>query len=156
LLDDESVRLFKRGGAFLVPTLSTVNGYLERLAADPNAYSPDVLAKVRYRISITGKNIEKAYPAGVKIAYGTDAGVSKHGRNADEFELLVKHGMPSAQAVKAATVNAADLLGLAVEIGTIEAGKRADIIAVGADPLADVRALKQVSFVMKDGRVIKP
>jgi imidazolonepropionase-like amidohydrolase len=156
LLDDESVRLFKRGGAFLVPTLSTVNGYLERLAADPNAYSPDVLAKVRYRISITGKNIEKAYPAGVKIAYGTDAGVSKHGRNADEFELLVKHGMPPAQAVKAATVNAADLLGLAGEIGSIEAGKRADIIAVGADPLADVRALKQVSFVMKDGRVIKP
>lgn len=156
LLDDESVRLFKRGGAFLVPTLSTVNGYLERLAADPNAYSPDVLAKVRYRISITGKNIEKAYPAGVKIAYGTDAGVSKHGRNADEFELLVKHGMPPAQALKAATVNAADLLGLASEIGSIEPGKRADIIAVPADPLADVRALKQVSFVMKDGRVIKP
>jgi imidazolonepropionase-like amidohydrolase len=156
LMDDESVRLFKRGGAYLVPTLSTVNGYLERLAADPNAYSPEVLPKVRYRISITGKNVEKAYPGGVKIAYGTDAGVSKHGRNADEFELLVKHGMPPAQAIKAATVNAADLLGLAGEIGSIEAGKLADIIAVGGDPLQDVRALKQVLFVMKDGRVIKP
>ena len=155
LLDDESIRLFKRGGAYLVPTLSTVNGYLERLAADPNAYSPEVLPKVRYRISITGKNVEKAYPAGVKIAFGTDAGVSKHGRNADEFELLVKHGMPPAEAIKAATVNAAGLLGLASEIGSIETGKRADIIAVPADPLSDVRVLKQVSFVMKDGRVIK-
>jgi imidazolonepropionase-like amidohydrolase len=156
LMDDESVRLFKRTGAYLVPTLSTVNGYLERLAADPNAYSPEVLPKIRYRISITGKNVEKAYPAGVKIAYGTDAGVSKHGRNADEFELMVKHGMPPAQAIKAATVNAADLLGLGAEVGTIEAGKRADIIAVTGDPIADVRVLKQVGFVMKDGRVVKP
>ena len=155
LMDDESVRLFRRSGAYLVPTLSTVNGYLERLAADPNAYPPDVLAKVRYRISITGRNVEKAYPAGVKIAYGTDAGVSKHGRNADEFELLVKHGMPPAEAIKTATVNAAELLGLAQEIGTIEPGKRADIIAVAGDPLADVRVLKQVGFVMKDGRVVK-
>jgi imidazolonepropionase-like amidohydrolase len=156
LMDDESVRLFKRTGAYLVPTLSTVNGYLERLAADPNAYSPEVLPKIRYRISITGKNVEKAYPAGVKIAYGTDAGVSKHGRNADEFELMVKHGMPPAQAIKAATVNAADLLGLGAEVGTIEAGKRADIIAVTGDPIVDVRVLKQVGFVMKDGRVVKP
>ena len=77
LLDDESVRLFRQSGAYLVPTLSTVNGYLERLAADPNAYPPEVLTKVRYRISITGNNVRKAYPAGVKIAFGTDAGVSE-------------------------------------------------------------------------------
>jgi imidazolonepropionase-like amidohydrolase len=155
MLDDESVRLFKRGGAYLVPTLSTVNGYLERLAADPNAYSADVLPKIRWRIGITGKNVEKAHPAGVKIAYGTDAGVSKHGRNADEFELLVKHGMTPAAAIQAATVNAADLLGLGQEIGTIEAGKRADLIAVGGDPLQDVTVLKRVGFVMKDGLVAK-
>ena len=155
MIDDESIRLFKKSGAYLVPTLSTVNGYLERLAANPNAYSPEVLPKIKWRISITGQNVRKAYPAGVKIAYGTDAGVSKHGRNADEFELLVKHGMPAAEAIKAATVNAADLLGLSGEIGTLEPGKRADIIAVSGDPLADVTVLKRVGFVMKDGRVIK-
>jgi imidazolonepropionase-like amidohydrolase len=155
LLDDESIRLFKRSGAYLVPTLSTVNGYLERLAANPNAYSPEVLPKIRYRISITGRNVAKAYPAGVKIAFGTDAGVSKHGRNADEFELMVKHGMAPTEAIKAATVNAAQLLGLGDEIGSIDPGKRADIIAVAGDPLNDVTVLKTVGFVMKDGRVVK-
>jgi imidazolonepropionase-like amidohydrolase len=155
LLDDESVRLFKRSGAYLVPTLSTVNGYVERLAADPNAYSADVLPKIRWRISITGKNVDKAWPAGVKIAFGTDAGVSKHGRNADEFELLVSHGMPPAAAIQAATVNAADLLGLSSEIGSIEPGKSADLIAVQGDPLADVTVLKRVPFVMARGKVVK-
>ena len=156
VLDDESIRLFKKTGAYLVPTLSTVNGYLERLAANPNAYPPEVLTKVRWRISITGQNVQKAYPSGVRIAFGTDAGISKHGRNADEFEAMVKYGMPPAEALKAATVNAADLLGLAADIGTLEPGKRADIIAVGGDPLSDVTVLKQVRFVMKDGRVIRP
>jgi imidazolonepropionase-like amidohydrolase len=155
LLDDESIRLFKKNGAYLVPTLSTVNGYLERLAKDPNAYPPDVLKKVRYRISITGKNVEKAYPAGVGIAYGTDAGVSKHGRNADEFELLVKHGMTPAAAIEAATVNASRLLGVDREVGTLEAGKAADLIAVEGDPTVDVTRLKQVGFVMKGGVVAK-
>ena len=79
-----------------------------------------------------------------------------HGRNADECELLVRHGMPPAEAIKAATVNAADLLGLAAEIGTIEPGKRADLIAVAGDPLRDVTVLKNVGFVMKDGRVVRP
>jgi imidazolonepropionase-like amidohydrolase len=155
MLDDESIRLFKRSGAYLVPTLSTVNGYLERLAADPNAYSAEVLPKIKWRISITGQNVAKAYPAGVRIAFGTDAGVSKHGRNADEFELMVKHGMPPAAAIQAATVNAADLLGLASEVGSIEPGKSADLIAVQGDPLEDVTVLKRVPFVMARGRVVK-
>ena len=155
LLDGESVRLFKKTGAYLVPTLSTVNGYLERLAANPNAYAPEVLPKIRYRISITGQNVRKAFPAGVKIAFGTDAGVSKHGRNADEFELMVKYGMTPVEAIKAATVNAADLLGLASEIGTVEPGKSADIIAVAGDPLTDVTVLKHVDFVMARGEVVK-
>jgi imidazolonepropionase-like amidohydrolase len=90
-------------------------------------------------------------PRGVKIAFGTDAGVSKHGRNADEFELMVRHGMTPAAALHAATVNAADLLGLLADVGTIEPGKRADLIAVDGDPLTDVTALKHVPFVMKDG-----
>lgn len=155
LLDDESIRLYKKTGAYLVPTLSTVNGYLERLAKDPNAYPPDVLKKVRYRISITGKNVEKAYPAGVKIAFGTDAGVSKHGRNADEFALMVKHGMSPIAAIEAATVNASRLLGVDGEVGTLEVGKAADLIAVDADPTADVTHLKQVRFVMKGGTIFK-
>jgi imidazolonepropionase-like amidohydrolase len=155
LLDKESIALFKKSGAYYVPTLSTVNGYLERIAADPNAYPPAVRAKIDWRISITGEALRKAVPAGVKIAFGTDAGVSKHGRNADEFELLVKHGMTPAAAIQAATVNAADLLGLSAEIGSLETGKAADIIAVTGDPLSDVTTLKRVGFVMKGGKVYK-
>lgn len=155
LIDDESIALFKKTGAYYVPTLSTVNGYLERIAKDPNAYPPEVRAKIDWRIGITGKALEKAVPAGVKVAFGTDAGVSKHGRNADEFELLVKHGMTPMQAIQAATVNAADLLGLAKEVGSIEPGKSADIIAVSGDPLSDVKVLKSVGFVMRAGVVHK-
>lgn len=155
MMTDESVKLFKAAGAYYVPTLSTVNGYLERLAANPNAYPPDVLAKVQWRIGVTGKSLAKAYPAGVKIAFGTDAGVSKHGRNADEFELMVKHGMPASAAIQAATMNAATLLGVEKEVGSLEPGKAADVIAVAGDPIADIATLKSVRFVMKDGRVFK-
>ncbi len=155
MISDETIRLFKKAGAYYVPTLSTVNGYLERLKANPNAYPPDVLAKVKWRIGVTGKSLEKAFPAGVKIAFGTDAGVSKHGRNADEFELMVQHGMTPAAAIVAATVNAADLLGVSQEVGTLEPGKAADIIAVSGDPLRDVTTLKSVRFVMKGGVVAK-
>jgi len=155
MLTDESIKLFKAAGAYYVPTLSTVNGYLERLAANPNAYPPDVLAKVQWRIGVTGKSLAKAYPAGVKIAFGTDAGVSKHGRNADEFELMVKHGMPASAAIQAATMNAATLLGVEKEVGSLEPGKAADVIAVADDPITDITTLKSVRFVMKDGRVFK-
>jgi imidazolonepropionase-like amidohydrolase len=154
VMDDEIIKLMKAHGTYYVPTLSTVNGYLERLAKDPNAYAPDVKKQIDWRIGITGQSLQKAYPAGVKIAFGTDAGVSKHGRNADEFELMVKNGMPPVEAIKAATVNAADLLGLASEVGTIEPGKSADIIAVAGDPLSDVTVLKKVDFIMARGDVI--
>lgn len=154
MLDDAGIALLRQTGAYYVPTLSTVNGYIERLAANRDAYPPEVRAKIEWRIGITGKGLEKAVPAGVRVAFGTDAGVSKHGRNADEFELLVKHGMTPMAAIEAATVNAADLLGLADQIGSIEPGKSADIIAVAGDPLADVRALKQVGFVMRAGNVV--
>jgi imidazolonepropionase-like amidohydrolase len=155
LIDEEDVKLFLKTGAYYVPTLSTVNGYKERLAADPNAYSPAVRAKIEWRIGITGKALEMAYPRGVKIAFGTDAGVSKHGRNADEFVLMVEHGMTPVAAIKAATVNAADLLGLTKDVGTLEPGKSADLIAVAGDPLADVATLRDVRFVMKEGAVYK-
>ncbi|RIX32703.1 amidohydrolase family protein [Sphingomonas edaphi] len=155
VMDEEIIRLMKAKGTYYVPTLSTVNGYLERLAKDPNAYAPDVKKQIDWRIGITGQSLAKAYPAGVKIAFGTDAGVSKHGRNADEFELMVKYGMPPAEAIKAATVNAADLLGLSREIGTIEPGKSADIIAVAGNPVQDVKLLKSVDFVMARGEIVK-
>jgi imidazolonepropionase-like amidohydrolase len=155
LLDEEGIALFLITGAYYVPTLSTVNGYRERLARNPDAYTPEVKAKIEWRIAVTGQSLQKAHRRGVKIAFGTDAGVSKHGRNADEFLLMVEHGMAPAEAIKAATVNAADLLGLSAEIGTLEPGKRADLIAVEGDPLADVSALQRVGFVMKEGTVYK-
>jgi imidazolonepropionase-like amidohydrolase len=155
IFDDETLRLFRQSGAYYVPTLSTVNGYLERLAADPNAYPPEVMPKIQWRISITGQSLRRAVPAGVRIAFGTDAGVSKHGRNADEFALMVANGMTPMTAIEAATVNAADLLGLSAEIGTLPSGKRADIIAVDGDPLTDVSVLTSMDFVMRDGRVYR-
>ncbi|MBZ2205717.1 metal-dependent hydrolase family protein [Massilia soli] len=155
LLDDEGVKLFLKSGAYYVPTLSTINGYKERIANNPDAYPPAVRAKIDWRIGITGKALRQAHARGIKIAFGTDAGVSKHGRNADEFELMVQFGMKPAEAIKAATVNAADLLGIGAVAGSLEAGKSADLIAVGGDPLADVSVLKRVAFVMKAGEVVK-
>ena len=155
LMDRDSIALFKQHGAYYVPTLSTVNGYKARLAANPAAYTGEVLKKIRWRIDITGKSLRAAHAAGVKIAFGTDAGVSKHGRNADEFELMVEHGMSPAEAIHAATVNGADLLGLANEIGRLAPGYAADLIAVDGDPLADVTALEDVDWVMKGGAVVE-
>jgi imidazolonepropionase-like amidohydrolase len=153
LIDDESLRLFRQSNAYYVPTLSTVNGYIERLRANPNAYTGEVRQKIEWRIGITGQALRRAVPAGVRIAFGTDAGVSMHGRNADEFVLMVQHGMTPMTAIQAATVNAADLLGITADAGTIEAGKVADIVAVRGDPLADVGVLRQINFVMARGRV---
>ncbi|WP_432768668.1 MAG: amidohydrolase family protein [Sphingopyxis sp.] len=154
ILDEPTIAAWAKSKTYYIPTLSTVNGYKERLAANPGAYAPDVLAKIQWRISITGKSLETLVPRGVRIAFGTDAGVSKHGRNGDEFELMVQHGMTPVAALKAATVNAADLLGLSSEIGTIAPGKSADIIAVASDPIADVTVLKKVDFVMTRGEVV--
>lgn len=156
LMEDDSIALFKKHGAWYVPTLSTVNGYKARIAANPDAYTPEVRAKIDWRIAITGKSLRRAHAAGVKIAFGTDAGVSKHGRNADEFVLMVEHGMSAAEAIRAATTNAAELLGLSDLIGSLEPGKQADLIAVDGDPLADVRALGRIAFVMRGGREIAP
>lgn len=153
LLDDESLRLFRQSRAYYVPTLSTVNGYIERLRANPNAYTGEVRQKIEWRIRVTGQSLRRAVAAGVRIAFGTDAGVSLHGRNADEFPLMVQHGRTPMAAIQAATVNAADLLGLSTEVGTIEPGKAADIVAVRGDPLTDVGVLRTMSFVMVRGRV---
>lgn len=154
LMDQAGLKLFVDSGAYYVPTLSTINGYIERLRDNPNAYSPAVKRKIEWRIGITGKALQLAHKAGVKIAFGTDAGVSLHGRNADEFELMVKFGMTPKQALMAATVNAADLLGLTDEIGSLEPGKSADLIALPGDPFVELGVLKRVRAVIRAGQAL--
>ena len=154
ILSDELVRTWGRSDTYYVPTLSTVNAYHRRVAAGLENEAPSVAEKIQWRIEITGKSLQALVPAGVKIAFGTDAGVSRHGENADEFRLMVANGMTPRSALVAATLNAADLLGLSDEIGTIAPGKSADIIAVAGDPYADVEVLKHVRFVMARGEEV--
>ncbi len=155
MLDEATVKLFLKSNAYYVPTLSTVIGYRERLAKDPKAYPPEVLKKIQWRLGVTGKSLKMAHARGVKIAFGTDAGVSKHGDNAKEFPMMVEYGMTAAEAIKAATVNAADLLGISALAGSIEPGKSADIIAVATSPLQDIGQLGKVAFVMTQGKIVK-
>lgn len=154
-LDDESIKLFRKGGAYLVPTL-LAGATVVDMAKDPNSY---LLPPQREKALKVGPKMHdmavKAKKGGVKIAFGTDTGVSKHGENAREFALMVAAGFTPMEAIKAATVNAADHLGKSDMIGTISPGKAADIIAVDEDPLADINALLDVDFVMKDGTAYK-
>ena len=117
---------------------------------------PDIIAA---KATIVGGLIQgafaKSYKAGVKIAFGTDAGVYAHGKNWMEFEYMTQAGMPILECIKAATVNASDLIGVSDEVGTIEKGKIADIVAVDGDPTKDVKAMGKMVFVMKDGVVFK-
>ena len=107
-------------------------------------------------VPVMVKNLHDAYAAGVKIAFGTDTfGMSAHGENAQEFALMVKAGMTTSDAITAATASAADLIGDAKNLGSIQAGRYADIIAVSGDPLADITTLEKVGFVMKGGAVYK-
>jgi imidazolonepropionase-like amidohydrolase len=153
-IDAKGVAAMLAGKTFLVPTLSPTIAYRERVGT--GVYTAVVEAKIRQRLEATGKNIAAARKAGIRIAFGTDAGVSDHGRNAEEFPLMVRYGGMSARdALAAATVGAAELLGLSAEIGTIAPGKSADLIAVEGDPLADVTALQQVRFVLARGRVAR-
>lgn len=153
-LDDAAIALLKRTGAYLVPTeLAPVAALAQaRAGALPAATIPKAKAAAAAMV----ESHRKAYRAGVKFAFGTDTGVSKHGRNAEEFALLVdKVGMTPAEAIRSATVAAADLLGQSSTLGTLEPGKAADIIAVAGSPLEDVRRLERVDFVMKQGKVAK-
>ncbi len=151
-LDDESIRLFKKTGAYLVPTLLAGKTVTD-MADKPGALSPAVADKARRVGPIMQEHFARAIKAGVRIAFGTDSGVGQHGINAQEFALMVHAGLSPVEAIKAATVNAADLLDRTARIGTIEAGKDADIIAVARDPLQDVSALEDVGFVMRRGTV---
>ncbi len=151
--NDETFRLYKQTGAYYVPTLLAPAAAL----ADGmrGALTPAQLEKARAAAGNAEKSFAEAIRRGVKIAFGTDTGVSPHGRNAEEFALMVKNGMSPAAAIRSATVDAAELLGMSAKIGTIAVGKDADIIAVNGDPTANVRLLEQIGFVMKSGRVHK-
>jgi imidazolonepropionase-like amidohydrolase len=153
LMNDEAIATVKKNGTYLVPTLYLVDWQREN-AAKSNL--PDYVKPKMELVSRMGKgNAKKAFAAGVKIGFGTDAAVYPHGLNAHEFAVYVGLGMTPLQAIQTATVNDADLLGWSDKIGTIEPGKFADIIAVDGDPLADVTTLERVKFVMKGGEVIK-
>lgn len=151
-LDDEAIRLFKTHGAYLVPTMIAPVTALQQ--ARGGELPPATLAKAEAAGAAAMASHRRAIAAGVKIAFGTDTGVSKHGDNAREFALMVAAGTTPAQAIRAATVAAADLLGRA-DIGTLAPGKTADLIAVPASPLADVRQLEHVDFVMHRGIVAR-
>lgn len=154
-LDDESVKLFKKNGAYLVPTLLAGATVVE-WAKDPDSFLlPPQRAKALQVGPLMHEMAEKAHKAGVKIAFGTDTGVSRHGENAREFPLLVAAGLTPTEAIRAATVSAADHLGKSDVIGSIAPGKYADIIATDGDPTADVSELLDVDFVMKGGAVYK-
>lgn len=142
---------FKRSKAWLVPTMVAPHAALAQARA--GARSRATLAKAEETVAVHNENIAKAIRDGVRIAFGTDSGVSDHGKNAKEFALLVKAGLTPAAAIRAATIDAATLLDRAARIGSIEPGKEADIIAVATSPLEDVTVLERVRFVMRQGVV---
>ncbi|CAA9224543.1 MAG: Xaa-Pro dipeptidase family enzyme [uncultured Adhaeribacter sp.] len=151
-MDDEAMQLMKKNGTYFVPTIIAGKSVADS-AKIPGYYPPLVVPKAL----ATGPKIQatfgRAYKAGVKIAFGTDAGVFMHGKNGLEFEYMTAVGMPPIAAIRAATVNAADLLGMSDKIGSLEPGKLADLIAVNENPLQQIKALQKVTFVMKEGRV---
>lgn len=153
LIDDEGIRMAKEHGTYLVMDIYN-DDYILGKALE--FHIPEEFIEKEKGIGrLQRENFAKAVRAGAKMAFGTDAGVYPHGDNAKQFFYMVKYGMTPAQAIRAATSGAADLLGRAKDVGSISPGKYADLIAVSADPFADVRALESVGFVMKGGVVYK-
>lgn len=154
-LDAESLRLFKAKGSYLVPTL--LAGDTVTRQAETADWMPDaVRAKARAIGPLMIDALRRAHEGGVRIAFGTDSAVSKHGENAREFALMVKAGLTPLDTIRAATVWGATHIGLENDIGSLAPGKAADIVAVRGDPLADVRQLETMLFVMKGGAVVRP
>jgi imidazolonepropionase-like amidohydrolase len=152
-IDDAGIAEMKKNGTYLVPTLYLGDWFLEN--AERNHVPDFYLTKAKAVMPVARKNIARAFASGVKVAFGTDAAVYPHGLNAHEFAVMVKLGLTPLQAIQAATINAADLLGWSGKVGTLDAGAWADIVAVDGDPLKDVTALEHVKFVMKGGEVVK-
>ncbi len=153
-MTDEIVALMKEHGTYYVPTLSAGNFVMEK-ARVPGFLPPSVAAKALLVGPQMTATFQRAYQAGVKIAFGTDQGVAPHGENAREFVYMVNAGMKPMDAIKTSTLEAAKLLGAEQELGTVETGKFADLVAVPGDPLADISLMTKVSFVMKGGTVYK-
>jgi imidazolonepropionase-like amidohydrolase len=150
-LKPETLQLMKTKGTYLVPTLMATEWILGKLEAYPAALQ----AKAKAAGAARSEMFRNAVKLGVKIALGTDAAVYPHGMNAKEFKLMVDLGMPPIEALRAATSVDADLLGISAKVGTLEKGKLADIVAIPGDPTTDITATERVSFVMKDGKIVK-
>lgn len=153
-MTDEVIALMKQHGTYYVPTISAGKFVAEKAQID--GYFPVI---VRPKAAAIGPLIQetfrRAYAAGVKIAFGTDQGVAPHGDNAKEFLYMVDAGMPPMKAIQAATIEAARLIEMEKDLGTVEAGKLADLVAVPGDPLADIKVVLNVAFVMKGGKIYK-
>lgn len=151
MMDQEVIDLMVEKGTYYVPTVSAGKFVAEK--AQIEGYFPAIIRPKALAIGpMIQETFARAYAGGVKIAFGTDSGVSPHGENAQEFEYMVEAGMPAAEALLSATVVSAELIGRSDELGTIEEGKLADIVAVPGNPLEDISIMRKVSFVMKDGK----
>lgn len=152
--DAESFALYKKHNTYLVPTILAGKTVAE-LAMKPGHFHPTVQEKAARIGPLIQDMFKRAHAAGVKVAFGTDSGVSTHGDNAREFGYMVEAGMPPIEAILAATRNAADLVGASDRIGSIQVGRFADVVAVAGNPLTDITELRRVTFVMKGGKQIK-
>ncbi len=153
-MDDEAIQLMKQMGTWYVPTITAGKSVADS-AKIPGYYTDMVTPKALATGPIIQSTFAKAYKAGVKIAFGTDAGVFAHGKNWMEFVYMTEAGMPALEAIQSATIKAAELLGAEDQLGVIESGKLADIIAVEGDPTKDIKAMGRVQFVMKDGKIFR-
>jgi imidazolonepropionase-like amidohydrolase len=147
----QTVALMKQKGTFLTPTLMASEYIMSKI----DRYPPTLQAKAREATAARSDMFRNAVKMGVRISFGTDAAVFPHGQNAKEFALMMGLGMPAIDALKSATSNDAELLGIAQKVGTLEKGKLADIIAMPGDPIADITVTERVSFVMKEGKIIR-
>ena len=154
-MTDEVMDLMIQKGTYFVPTISA-GKFVAEQAKVPGYYHPLVVPKALEIGPQIQQTFSKAYKRGVKIAFGTDAGVFPHGDNGKEFTYMVEAGMPAMEAIKSATVVPAGILGISDKIGTLEAGKFADIVATDENPLKNIKTMEKVSFVMKEGVVYKP
>jgi imidazolonepropionase-like amidohydrolase len=153
--DAETYRLMKEHGTFLVPTLLVADAIYQTAIKTPELLPPTVADKAIAVTPVMMGNAGRAYRAGVKIAFGTDQGATSNRNKAEEFALLVKAGLPPMEAIFAATRNAAELIGTPEDIGSVQKGRYADIVAVKGDPIADITVLQRVDFVMKGGETLK-
>jgi imidazolonepropionase-like amidohydrolase len=147
----DTLTMMKKKGIFLTPTLMATEWIMGKI----DNYPPALQAKAKAAAAARSEMFRNAVKMGVRISFGTDAAVYPHGQNAKEFKLMADLGMSPIDALKSATANDAELLGIAQKVGTLEKGKLADVIAVPSDPTADITATERVSFVMKEGRIIR-